>query len=1163
MRMHAFAGGWRTLADVRRPVPPIPVEIGRRRQRRRATIIILVLAALTAGVLPSNAQTTLGTIRGTVYDPQDSIVPGVTVIVTDEATNVSREVQSDAAGLYEVPNLRPGTYTVIATLSGFKKVQRTGVLLRAASIARADLHLEVGGLEDVVNVTSEGQNNITIDSQAIARGLDEQQLRDLPRNSRDIQDFLTLNPNIVGGFDSIQFLGGRTYGSTYIQDGQPSSAGIFGELSNAAPGLDAISEVQVLSNSYSAEYGGLAGVIVSTKRGANQFHGTSFYDFNSNELNALTYAQTLNGVSRNDPNADTHDHRFGWSLGGPILTRRTFFFGNYEGSRLKALGGGAQAVVPTAPMRTGDFSAAAFTIRDPQTGLPFPGNRIPTDRIDPAARRIIDFFYPLPNQTSSSNGGYGTYRQILALNRDRDRADGRIDHELTGRDSIFTRVSWQHRDPDAFTFESTGANGGTGLTNLGLLDRKSKTLTVATGWNRILSGKVINEFRGGYSLDDRHRRSGFVAGDVGAGFGIEVPALAAEAPGFPQFQFSAPNRPSSIQDQRQNTFRDLRQASFSLSSTTTWLSGPHSMKFGGIYTRNFAKDGYSTGANNSKGQYNFTGWATGNSFADFLLGLPNTVVEQRNTRGNEPMDTSSNDWALFVQDDWKVGPKLTAFLGVRYEVVGVFVDRNDIYANFVTSDGGHHVVPNSQIGALLPPGAQELNRTLTADQVGVGRALIKTDRNNVSPRAGFAYRVGSDNKTVLRGGFGIFHPTGAAQGARDIMSRNPFRYSITNRRATLQHGFTTGAQSSSLSFGNQGLQLDLESPDIYQYNLTAERELPGALGLRVSYIGSTMRKLLVHRDYNTVPASAVPLGDVDEDPAAHARLPFPLYGTFMDITQNAGEGQFNALQIELQRRFRKGLAVNAAYTLAGSDSNAPDSGNSTIGVVQYDPYDIEKDRGPDPNVVKHRVVMNGTWDIPVGRERPFGAGLPLWADAVIGGWTVSTIFQARSGPNLTPFFVYGTDPVFPANTGRALDGVGQFSEAWRPDVIGNPNVGGTRGAFFDVTAFALPAPGTLGTAKKGSVKGPGTWIVNLALYKDIVRAKGVNVEFTALLDNAFNHPQFFVPSLGLDGFMDLTDYLLSGEPSNGTTAVLGADTVGNVEGFAAGRVVRFGVRMRF
>lgn len=1123
---------------------------------------VLSLILLTMA-LPLAAQTTFGTVRGTVYDPQQNIVPGATVVVTDEATGVTRETQSDSAGLFEIPNLRSGTYTVTATLSGFKKVQRTGVVLRPAAVALVDLRLEMGGLEDVVTVTAEGQNNITLDSQAIERGLDEQQLRDLPRNSRDIQDFLTLNPNVVGGFDSIQFLGGRTYGASYIQDGQPSSAGIFGELSNAAPGLDAISEVQVLSNSYSAEYGGLAGVIVSTKRGANQFHGTSFYDFNSNELNALTYAQTLTGVTRDDPNSDTHEYRYGGSLGGPIATNRTFFFGNFEGSRLKQLGGGSQAIVPTAAMRSGDFSAVGFVIRDPATGEPFADNRIPADRLDPAAQRILQMFYPLPNQSNSAQGGYGTYRQILPLNRNRDRADARIDHELTSRDSIFTRVSWQNRDPDAFTFESTGANGGAGLTNLGILDRKSKAFTLATGWTRIWSNNVVNEFRGGYSLDSRNRRSNFIAGDVGSQLGIEIPPLAVNTPGFPQFLFSGSNRPSNIQDQRANTFRDLRQSSFSLSSSTTWLKGTHSLKGGGIYTRNWAKDGYSTGANESKGRYDFSGFATGNAFGDFLLGLPNQAREQRNTRGDLPMDTFSNDWAVFLQDDWKIKPKLTLFLGLRYEVVGVFVDRNDIFANFTPTDGGHHIVPTAAIGDLLPPGAIALNRTQLADQYDVGRGLIKTDRNNFSPRAGFAYRLDNSNKTVLRGGFGIFHPTGAAQGARDIMSRNPFRYFITTRRPTLEHGFTTGTVSSSESFGNEGIQLDLQSPDIYQYNLTLERELPGNIGARVSYIGSTMRKLLVQRDYNTVQASDVPLGNVDEDPDAHARLPFPLYGTFMDVTQNSGEGQFNALQFELQRRFKGGLALNAAYTLAGSDSNAPDSGNSTIGVVQFDPYDIEKDRGPDPNVVKHRVVVNSTWDIPVGHERRFGAEMPRWADAVVGGWTMSTIFQARSGPHLTPFFTYGTDPVFPANTGRALDGVGLFGEAWRPDVVGDPNVGGSRDQFFDLSAFKLPADGTLGNAKKGSLNGPGTWIVNLAFYKDIFRGHGTTAEFTVLLDNAFNHPQFFVPDLGTDGFADLTDNLINGTADNGTTAVLGADNVGNSEGFSAGRVIRLGLRLRF
>jgi hypothetical protein len=1112
---------------------------------------------------PAWAQTALGTIRGTVVDQQQSAFPGAIVVVKDEATTRARNIHTDERGFFEFPHLRAGTYTVTASFGGFKTVRRSGVVLRAASTARVDLVLEVGGVHEMVTVAGEGPNNVTVESQAVAGSLDEQQLRDLPRNSRDIQDFLTLNPNVVPAVEGIQFLGGRTYGVSYIQDGQPSVGGIFGDLLNAAPGLDAIQEMRVLSNSYSAEYGGLASVIVSTKRGTNRFRGTAFADYNSNELNARTYAQTLNGVSRNDPNADTHDYRYGTSAGGPIGSG-TFFFANYEGNRLKALAGGSQAIVPTAAMRAGDFSGTSFIVRDPLTGLPFPGNRIPAERIDPAARRIIDFFYPLPNQPDVVARGYGSYRQIVPLSRTRDRTDARVDHELTRRDSIFTRFSWQQRNPDAFTFESTGANGGTGLTNIGLLDRRSHATTLAVGWTRMWSGNVVNELRGGYVTDRRNRRSRFIAGELTSQFDLQVPEAAADMPGFPAFLFSGANRPSDIRDQRQNTFRDLDQSSFSVGNTASWTSGRHSIKFGGIYTRNSAIDGFSTGANESKGAYAFSGFASGNAFADLLLGLPNEVREQRNTRGNQPMDAFSNDWALFAQDDIKLNSRLTLFLGLRYEVVGVFIDNHDLLANFVPLDGGHHIVPNAAIGELLPPGARQLGRTLLAEELDLGRGLIATDRNNISPRLGLAWRFDRRNRAVLRGGFGVFHPTGAAQGARDILSRNPFRYTVTFGRPRLQQGFSSGTRRESLAFANQGLQLDLEMPDVYQYNLTLERELPAGIGARISYIGSTLKKLLVHRDYNTVPASALPLGNVDTDSASRARLPFPLYTTFMDITENRGEGQFNALQLDIQRRFKDGLAISAAYTLAGSDGNAPDSGNSTIGVVQYDPYDIERDRGPDPHVVKHRVVMNGTWEVPVGRGRRAGQSLPFWADAIVGGWTLSTIVQARSGPNLTPYFTYGdTGGIYPANTGRALDGVGQFGESWRPDVVGDPNTGGSRDRFFDVTKFTLPAPGSLGNARKGSVRGPGTWIVNFACYKNVVKSRGLTADLTAVLDNAFNHPQFSV-GLGTTGsFMDLTDYLTNGVTENGAAAVLDGDTVGSNEGFSVGRVVRIGLRMRF
>ena len=1111
--------------------------------------ILLVVGLKT----PAIAQSFLGTIRGTVLDPQGQVVPGAAVVITDEATGMPRTLETDGQGRYEAPDVRPGTYRVEVITQNFKKFERTGVVLRAAGTALVDVTLELGSLNETVTVSADLINNITLDNPAIARGLDEQQLHDLPRDSRDIQSFLLLNPNVVGGTDDIQFLGGKTYGVSYIQDGQASTNAIFGTVGNSAPGLDAVSEISVLSNSYSAEYGGLAGVVVTTKRGASIYRGTTFYDFNSNDLNALTYNQTLSGVKRGDPLSDTHEYRWGVSTGGPVVRGKLFFYANYEGSNDKSIFGGSRATVPTAAMRSGDFRGTAIVPRDPTTGLPFPGQVMPGNRIDPAARAIMDFFYPLPNQGTMANG-YGVFQQFVPETRHRQRADLRIDYEASKNDSVFIRSSYQNRDPSNIFFE-----GGNALTNLPILNTRLNTASVIGGWTKILSATIVNELRAGYNYDNSRRESTFQAAEVAGRLGIEkAPSLGADRRGFPSFQFTAgTNRPLNIADAARNVDRTVRQNAFSLSDNVTSIIGAHTLKNGGLWTRNLARDGFGFGVN-FRGQYRFRGTFTGNAFTDFLLGMPSDVRDQVTNRG--PLEGHSNDIAFFSQDDWRINKRLTLFLGLRYEVVGAWHENDQTLANFLPVDGGHHVVANAQVAQLLPPGLIALGRTLTADQAGLPDTLVRTDKNNFSPRVGYAWRLDESNKTVLRSGFGLFHPTVAVQGIRDLLATNEFRFIRTRSGGGLRNGFSGGTPTVDLAdFGNQGIDPDLQSPDIYQYNVTVERELGGEMGARVSYIGSTMRKLLVDRDYNTLRASTIPFDP--EVPADYARLPYPLYGYYMDVVSNAGSGQFHALQVELLRRWRSGLAFNAAYTLAHSDSNAPDTGNSTIGPVQFDPYDIEKDRGPDPNVVKHRVVANATWDIPVGRGRSHGANMSSWANALFGGWTASTLFQARSGQNLTPFFS-GFYTTSPWNTGKPLDGLGNnFCCAWRPDQTRDPNTGTSRDAFFDQTAYAIPAPGQLGNAKKGSLKGPGTWVVNFAFYKDVVTRDRFRLQFSALLDNAFNHPQFFAEYGG--GFVDLTSYLIDGDPHNGTTGVLGADAIRSVEDFSRGRVVRLGIRATF
>ena len=1124
---------------------------------RRAAFWPLILSLPVLALLGGSAlaQSFLGTIRGTVTDPQGAPVANAAVLIVDEGTGVPRPATTDGQGRYEAANLRPGNYRVEVVTDNFKKYERPGVLLRAASVALVDVKLDLGQRTEVVTVSAESLNNITLESQAIARGLDEQQLRDLPRSSRDIQSFLLLNPNVLGGFDDMQFLGSRTYGVSYIQDGQASTNAIFGTIGNSAPGLDAISEVQVLSNSYSAEYGGLAGVVVTTKRGGNQFRGSTFYDFNSDNLNALTYNQKLAGAERGDPNSDTHQHRWGISLGGPLKSNKTFFHAAYEGSNDKAIFGGSRANVPTAALRNGDFRGTTIVVRDPLTGQPFPGNVIPANRLSPEARKIMDFFYPLPNQGTLSTG-MGVFQQFVPETRNRQRGDLRLDHEVSSNDSIFLRAGFQRRDPSSIQFEA-----GNSLPNLGIRDTILKTYSVIGGWTKIFSAHLVNELRGGYNYDDNRGQSNFNVHEVNGQLGLEnPPSVGAERVGFPSFQFaggSAASRPTNISDGSFNADRTIRQNAFSISDNLSWIRGGHSLKGGALWNRNSAIDGRGRGVNH-RGQYRFNGARTGSAFGDVLLGLTRDVADRISTRGN--LDGHSDDFAAFVQDDWKLSRDVTVFLGLRYEIVGSWREKDNILASFQPFEGGYHLVPNERVAALLPPGLVALGRTRIASDIGVSDYLINTDKNNFSPRVGFAWRLGGSDKTVLRGGFGLFHPTVAVQGLRDFLGSNMFRYSNVRNGSPLAHGYTGGVQFVDPgAFGNQGIDPNLQSPDIYQYNLTLERELPGGVGLRVSYIGSTSRKLLVDRDFNTAPASTNPI-DLS-NPDDFAKLPFPLYGTFMDYVQNTGSGQFHAGQIELLRRWRNGLALNVAYTLSHSDGNAPDTGNSSVGVVQFDPYDIEKDRGPDPNVVKHRVVANATWDLPIGRGRKHGANMPGWANALFGGWTVSTIFQARSGQHLTPFFTsfYTTSPW---NTGKSLDGLGNaFCCAWRPDQVGDPNVGHTRDSFFNQAAYALPAPGKLGNAKKGSLLGPGTWVVNFAFYKDVVKQHRFALQLSALLDNAFNHPQFF-PGYGT-GFAQLDSFLIDGDANNGTTGVLGADAIDNIEGFSTGRVFRIGLRATF
>ena len=342
-----------------------------------------------------------------------------------------------------------------------------------------------------------------------------------------MQDFLLLNPNVLGGSDDIQFLGGRTYGVSYVQDGQASTNAIFGTVGNSAPGLDAIGEIQVLSNSYSAEYGGLAGVVVTTKRGGNSHNGSAFYDYNSDGLNALTYNQKQAGAERGDPNADTHAAPLGAEPGRPDLPRTRPSSSQTTRDRHRRIYGGGRANVPTAAMRAGDFSGANFTIRDPLTGQPFPGNVIPANRIDPTAQRILDFYYPLPNAgtfraawgcTSSSSRRPATGTAPTSASTTRPRR--------TTRCSCAPATSTETRAASSSSRATRSPTSGSGTE----ADDRHR----GHGVDEDPFSDQINEFRIGYNYDQTERQSHFLVAEANAAMGLETaPSLGPGQVGFP------------------------------------------------------------------------------------------------------------------------------------------------------------------------------------------------------------------------------------------------------------------------------------------------------------------------------------------------------------------------------------------------------------------------------------------------------------------------------------------------------------------------------------------------------------------------------------------------------------------------------------------------------
>ena len=1066
-------------------------------------------AALLASTLlaaAALAQTTLGAIRGVVTDPSGAAVAKVSVVVRNMDTNIQNRTASNESGLYEVTNIIPGRYAVHAEHAGFRTVVVSNILLETSATVRADVRLEVGELATSINVEA-ATPVISTESADVAAIRSQQVMVRLPLNVRGQFDgfyysMLVLTPGAVRGQGSnFSFAGARGFQWHTTVDGTSQRSPLFANsIGPAQSNMEMTSEIRIQLSNDKAESGLPGGFYATSKSGANDLHGSAFWYHSNSRLTARnTFSTSVPFRVEND---------YGGSLGGPILKNRTFYYATYERFPLRS-----ERIfnpnVPTAAFRRGEFGAR--TVRDPLNGQPFPGNLIPASRISSVSQKVQERFYPLPN--SGPAGGFQqNWRGVGPQSQYKTQVEGRVDHKLTEANSLFARWSWNRTGAKVYD------------TNLPTVPRRQqdrRTLTLTASNTHIFNPGLINEFRFGI-MRTRNPTSNQLDGpalvsESGLQGLVWRPELAWGAPTFGFTNFTG------FGGGGQNPSERVHQVVNNL----TWTRGAHTIKTGVDFRFNRATN-YPGGTSfpvQQFGTFNFTNAFSGFDYADFLLGLPQSASRA----SAAPLYNNLNtDVAGFVQDDWKAGRKLTLNLGVRYEFNPPYHEKDGNFFNFDVATG-RVVVPGeeskSRVNPLFP---QNLAPIVTASQAGLPASLYFSDRNNIVPRIGFAYRVFHSGRTVLRGGYGVYIDDitsslwGLGNGGPYISSES-FTNTITAGAPRFQFPRAFPAGFGALGAQNfNPIDPHFRNPYIQQWNVTLEQEVFD-MGIRISYIGTNSRKLAYVRNINQPPASATPFNN--------NRRRFPALQNIA-LRENGGIHNYNSLHVVAERKTKGGLYYQLGWTWA---SNLTDSqSDSEGGSASESAYDRAREYSNVDYTPRHRVTGTLLW------EAPFGNGLRGPAKWLLSGWTISSILVTQTGQFFSPSF-----SGFDVSNTNTVGG--------RPDRIADGNRPPSErviGRWFDPAAFRVPgdlngdgrpdsSAGRFGNAAPNILVGPGVFDLSAGLHKQFSITEKYRAVLQGTFRNLLNHPIYGNPASNISASNVATVTALNGlyGPRSGQVAL--------------------------
>jgi hypothetical protein len=1227
-------------------------------------LFITLLTALGAANPVFGQGTDLGTIRGTVKDSSGAVIAKAKVTATDLGTNTSRLANSNGAGDFEIFGLKSGRYKVSVAADGMSTEQIDDVIVTGSGTVGVDVTLHLSRVGEKVEVSAA---DVTIDTEnpTIGDTIDHQSVIDLPRDTRDIYSFLYLNPNITEADEpgDFKFIGGQSYGGSFSVDGQRSNGGIFGSPTDSKPSLEAVDELTVLSNSFSAEYAGTANIRITTKRGQNKFHGSVFYN-NANSALAALSLQDLAGIADFQPNAFASKYPtpyfnindLGGSLGGPVKgLKRTWFFAAYERDYDVSPVDISTTKLAHPSLWTGNFSgmtdnsggAPVYNEPDVPAGVVLTAQEIAADTVggagqqflqipsrllNPSVQALISQYFPHIGVTApidpSTGRIYPSYQTQISGQDTLDTGSLRLDHDFSDKDHVYASYN---------TSAETSATSPvvSPYTGLGLTQNNRQNQTVQLSYTRIFKPTLVNEARAGFNKQNLLEHSnttleGFLSGigfdpaDIAA-YGSVVGQFALTTFGHPAISFN--NTFATFTNGGRNTYRPQNQDLITFGDTLTWVRGKHNVRMGADFVRNQAVDGFALNRGNPRGSMTYTNPAAcvadpcfdsnADPFAEFLLGLPPTSASYV-LQARPPMNVYNWEEGYFAQDDWKISSRLTLNLGLRYDLVTPFVEKSDLLINFDPTGAN----PNGNPGVFIIPSARTLPYVdtrivnygyVTASQVGLGRGLVHTDRNNLAPRLGFAYKLG--DKSVVRGGWGIFYPTSAAQGIRDAIGTNPFNQGVTSR--TTLEGWPTASQNgispitggTVQGFGNSvtanAIPLNIQTPQIQQYNATFEREIVRDGTLRLSYLGTHMSGLIAGKDLDELAPNNTPFGTTQGDgvticdptqgdcaysPQDLARLPFPLVGEFLLTYGNFGHANSNSFQTEFTRRYKSGFMLDVSYTYLDQKSSALDTANSSLGGIAYNPFSPNSDYGTDGYVSRNRFIAYGIYDLPIGRSHRIGHSFSRLADTLIGGWQTTFNMFAKSGTGFTPFWVCDDcDPVEPGNIAvSSIDAVGDFNAepSFRPLILNshiNTGKKGSNAIIWNANSFGLPSVGSdllsnPAVAKRNMLTGPGAWGVNLGIHKAFPIGERVVATFGADFDNIFNHP-LLAPDANFGGgggtFAELGDFNIRVNQTTGAVLPIAASDVNinplfgqltnsfEQEGVLSQRTIRLRLRVTF